>query len=169
MQTNSVQHLEKNTCACVLGKKQKQNQIVATPSWLVAHADTLGAHTVHWNKCSMYESRAALLQMNMVRTTSWVPFHLASAQLNQPRILSLSSYLLCSSPQTIWGLSWYVRLASHICAALLAVSCFWKVRLASKRKAISLFQKISAVLISARLWRHLAGLVLWCFYTAGLV
>lgn len=105
----------------------------------------------------------------MVRTTSWVPFHLASAQLNQPRFLRLSSYLLCSSPQTIWDLSLYVRWASHICEALLATSCFWKVRLASKRKAISLLQKISALLINARLWWHLAGLVLCYFYSwAGL-
>lgn len=108
MQTNSVQHLENNIGTCISGKKHKLSQIVATLSWLVAHVDTLGAHAVHWNKCSLFEPRAALLQINMVRTTSWVPFHLASAQLNQPRFLSLSSYLLCSRPQTISGIFHYM-------------------------------------------------------------
>lgn len=175
MQATSVQHLEMNTGIWISEKKQKQSQVVVASSWLVAHTDTLGAHTVHWNKCSPFVFRAPLLQMaviinilhmNMVRTTSWAPFHLTSAQLNQPRFLSLSSYLPHSSPQTFCHLLWYFRLASHKCEAPVTISCFWNVRVASKRKTISLFQTISDHLISARMWWHLAGLLLCCFYTA---
>lgn len=164
-----------NTGIRISGKRQKQSQVAAASSWLVAHTDSLRAHTVHWNKYSLFVSRAAFLQiaviinllhMNMVRTTSWVPFYLNFAQLNQPRFLSLSLYLPCSSCQTIWGFLWCFILASHKCEAPVAFSCFWNDRLASNRQTISLFQTISDHLINARLRWNVAGLLLCCPCTA---
>lgn len=159
MQASSIQHLQMNRGIWIAGKKQKQSQVAAASSWPAAHRDILGAHTCPWSKFSLLVFKTALLQMagvinvlhmNMVRTTNWAFTlivhswtNLGSQPAHIPTVLQPPNLL------------WCFRLASHKCVALVAISCFWNVRLEGNRKTISLFQTISENLISARLWKWL--------------
>lgn len=143
MQTHSIQHLQIKRGMWITGKKQKQRQVVAASSWPVAHRDALGTHTCHWSKFSLLVFKTALLQMadiiNFCTCIWWEPpAGLPCFCTAEPTpVLSLLTYLLCFSPQTFC-----FRLASHKWGALVAIACFWNVRLEGNRKTISRFHTI---------------------------